>query len=157
MAGDFISIAKLGSSSRGYLALPEAGSGPGLVLFCDVSDGEGELRELGELYAAEGYVVLCPEPFAVANGVEDVVATVAALRARRECPGKIGAIGFGLGGKLACLLTTGVAREAVPFRACPYQIGAGPSDAFRRRVLRVHATHRGPSPAKRLSIAKRRF
>jgi carboxymethylenebutenolidase len=103
VSGDFISVAKLGGSSRGYLALPEAGSGPGLALFCDVSDGEGELRELGDLYAAEGYVVLCPEPFAVATGVEDVVAAVAALRSRRECTGKIGAVGFGLGGKLACL------------------------------------------------------
>src|SRR6516164_2835850 len=35
--------------------------------------------------------------------------------------------------RLPCLLTTGVARQAVPFRTCPYQIGAGPSDAFRRR------------------------
>jgi carboxymethylenebutenolidase len=103
VSGDFISVAKLGGSSRGYLALPEAGSGPGLALFCDVSDGEGELRELGDLYAAEGYVVLCPEPFAVATGVADVVAAVAALRSRRECTGKIGAVGFGLGGKLACL------------------------------------------------------
>ena len=103
MSGDFISVAKLDGSSRGYLALPEAGSGPGLALFCDVSDGEGELHELGDLYAAEGYVVLCPEPFAVATGVEDVVAAVAALRSRRECTGKIGAVGFGLGGKLACL------------------------------------------------------
>jgi carboxymethylenebutenolidase len=103
MSGDFISIAKAGSSLRGYLALPEAGSGPGLVLFCDVSDNEGDLREFGELYAAEGYVVLGPEPFAVVNGIEDIMATVAALRGRRECTGKIGALGFGLGGKLACL------------------------------------------------------
>jgi dienelactone hydrolase len=33
MSGDYISIEKTGGSSRGYLALPEAGSGPGLVLF----------------------------------------------------------------------------------------------------------------------------
>jgi carboxymethylenebutenolidase len=103
MSGDSISFAKTGGSSRGYLTLPEVGSGPGLVLFGDVSDGEAELRALGDLYAAEGYVVLCPEPFAVANGVEDIVATIAALRGRRECTGKVGALGFGLGGKLACL------------------------------------------------------
>ena len=103
MSGDFISVATFGSSSRGYLALPEAGSGPGLALFCDVSEGEGVLRELGDLYAAEGYVVLCREPFAVANGAADIIATVAALRGRRECTGQVGALGFGLGGKLACL------------------------------------------------------
>ena len=36
-------------------------------------------------------------------GVQDIVAAVAALRARSECTGKVGALGFGLGGKLAYL------------------------------------------------------
>jgi hypothetical protein len=64
---------------RAYLAVPEAGSGPGLVLFHDVSDEDQDLRDLGDLYAAEGYVVLCPEAPAVAKGVEDVAETVEAL------------------------------------------------------------------------------
>jgi len=103
MSGDFISIAAAGGGFRAYLAVPEAGSGPGLVLFHDISDEDQDLRDLGDLYAAEGYVVLCPEAPAVAKGVEDVVATVEALRACNECTGRVGALGFGLGGKLAGL------------------------------------------------------
>ena len=103
MSGDFISIAAAGGGFRAYHAVPEAGSGPGLALFHDVSDEDQDLRDLGDLYAAEGYVVLCPEATAVAKGVEDVAATVEALRGRDECTGRVGALGFGLGGKLACL------------------------------------------------------
>lgn len=99
MTGYFVGIA----AGRAYIAVPEAGKGPGLLLFPDVSDGEGELRELSHLYAAEGYVVLCPEAFAVSRGAEDVVTAVEALRARSECTGKVGALGYGLGGKLAYL------------------------------------------------------
>src|SRR5437016_10540123 len=99
MSGHFVDIA----AGRAYIAVPEAGEGPGLLLFHDVSDDDRELRELSHLYAAEGYVVLCPEAFAASKGVEDVAAAVKALRARRECTGKVGAIGFGLGGKLAYL------------------------------------------------------
>src|SRR6266581_8070624 len=103
MSGQVIEIAAGEGSVPAYFAVPEAGSGPGLVLFHDISDGDRELRELADSYAAEGYVVLCPGLCAVAKGAKDVVATVAALRGRRECTGKVGALGFGLGGKLAYL------------------------------------------------------
>jgi carboxymethylenebutenolidase len=76
-----------------------------------VSDDERDLRELGDLYAAEGYVVLCPEAFAVAEGVENVVTAVEALRGRNECTGKVGALGFGVGGKLACLAAANAAVD----------------------------------------------
>ncbi len=89
MSGDFISIATAEGGFRAYLAVPEARSGPGLALFLDISDEDRDLRELGDLYAAEGYVVLCPEAFAVAKGVEDVAATVEALRGRDECTGRV--------------------------------------------------------------------
>jgi carboxymethylenebutenolidase len=103
MSGDFISITAADGSFRAYLAVPDAKSGPGLVLLHDVPDDDRDLRELGDVYAAEGYVVLCPEAFAVTNGVEHVAAMVEALRARNECTGRVGALGFGPGGKLACL------------------------------------------------------
>jgi carboxymethylenebutenolidase len=92
-----------GGHAEAYLAVPEAGSGPGLVIFHDIGDHDRDIRELGSLYAEEGYVVLCPKPFSVTQGSEDVAAAVMALRGRAECTGKIGALGFGLGGKLAYL------------------------------------------------------
>lgn len=94
------------AESRGtaaHLAVPAAGSGPGLLLLPDLGHDDAELRELCELYAEEGYLVRCAKAFAIARGAEDVVAAVEALRGRAECTGKVGALGFGLGGKLAYL------------------------------------------------------
>ncbi len=99
MTGHFVDIA----AGRACVAVPEKGTGPGLLILVDVSDDERELRELSHRYAAEGYVVLCPEVSALSKGIDDVMAAVAALRARSECTGKVGALGFGLGGKLAYL------------------------------------------------------
>src|SRR5258708_1988575 len=85
------------------------------------------MREVAEYYAEEGYVVLVPdlfwrlEPgididdsqmekafalyqkFDVAKSVDDITASVAALKALPEMKGKVGALGFCLGGKLAYL------------------------------------------------------
>ena len=56
MSGQWISIAAAdGNASRAYLAIPEAGHGPGLVLL-----DETIAHEIADLYAAEGYTVLCP-------------------------------------------------------------------------------------------------
>jgi carboxymethylenebutenolidase len=78
------------------LAVPAAGSGPGLVLLRQGEDAE--TQAIADLYAAEGYVVLSPEP-----EIDGIGAAVAALRGRSECTGKVGVLGFGQGGKLAYL------------------------------------------------------
>jgi carboxymethylenebutenolidase len=102
MAGHSVTIAATnGSSLNAYLAVPEAGSGPGLVLFPAGSGADRDAREAADLYAAEGYVVLRSDVELDAAGAADITAAVAALRGRRECTGKVGALGFGRGGKLA--------------------------------------------------------
>jgi carboxymethylenebutenolidase len=129
MKGNYISIAaKDGGTFRGYLAKPEKGSGPGILLLQEIFGVNAYIRNVADYYAEEGYVVLAPDLFwrldpgveldpasqfdkamalyeqlDVAKAVEDIAATVAALRARPECAGKIGALGFCLGGALAYL------------------------------------------------------
>jgi carboxymethylenebutenolidase len=131
MAGDLIEIAARGESFRAYLAVPEAGRGPGLVLFHDIGDNDRERRALSEFYAAEGYVVLCPEAFAVADGADDIAAAVSALRGRGECTGKIGALGFGLGGKLAYLAA---AEAGIDCAVSYYGFGIDFGLNFARRI-----------------------
>jgi carboxymethylenebutenolidase len=127
----------------GYLALPPAGRGPGLVLFQEIFGVNAHIRAVAEQYALDGFVVLAPDVFwrqaprvelgyegaereralalmqgyAPGDALADIAASVAALRARAEVGGaKVGAIGYCMGGRLAYLAaaTTDV-DAAVPF------------------------------------------
>ncbi|HLK85429.1 MAG TPA: dienelactone hydrolase family protein [Candidatus Binataceae bacterium] len=112
-----------------YLALPEAGRGPGLIVLQEIFGVNGYLREVAERYAEEGYVAIAPDLFwRIEPGIElgyseaeiraafefrrrfdpdqaikDVADTVRGLRAMDECNGRVGAVGFCLGGMLAYL------------------------------------------------------
>ena len=113
-----------------YLARPPAGSGPGLVLFQEIFGVNEHIRALAEQYALDGFVVLAPDVFwrqqrrvelgyegeqrqrgiELAGGLKgpevglDMVAAVTSLRARPEISnGKVGAIGYCMGGRLAFL------------------------------------------------------
>jgi carboxymethylenebutenolidase len=128
MAGQRLAIAAAdGGSFSGYLALPPSGSGPAIVLLQEIFGVTAHLRSLADFYAEEGFVTLAPdlfwriEPgveltasdagrrkgldylvrFDFERGIDDLAAAVATLRARPECNGKVGALGFGMGGRLA--------------------------------------------------------
>jgi carboxymethylenebutenolidase len=128
MKGSYVTIAAKDSGSfKAYLAKPEKGSGPGIVLLQEIFGINQYVRDVADYYAEEGYVVIAPdlfwrlEPgveldesqfekafglyqkFDVAKAVDDIAASVTALKARPECVGKIGALGFCLGGALAYL------------------------------------------------------
>ena len=90
MAGQHISIA----GRPADLAIPEEGSGPGLLMI-------GGDVALADFYAEEGYVVLGIP----AHG--DINTAIAALQSRPETVGKIGALGIGGGAAVACRQATG--------------------------------------------------
>ncbi len=143
MAGTWIDI---GGGMTGYLALPASGSGPGVLLLQEIFGVNKHMRDVADLYAEEGYVVLAPDLFHAMeqrvelgyegadmekafdfyqrfdpeSAVPDIVASVAALRARPECTGKVGAIGFCLGGKLAWLAA---ARAEIDAAVSYYGVG----------------------------------
>ena len=127
----------------GFLALPPAGQGPGLVLFQEIFGVNEHIRAVAEQYALDGFVVLAPDVFwrqapkvelgyagddyaqaitlmkAYAAGPElmpDIGASFAALRARPELAGKVGTFGYCMGGRLAYLAASmGLCDAAVPF------------------------------------------
>src|ERR1043165_9337992 len=64
MAGQWIDIkAADGGQFRGYLAVPASGKGPGIVLCQEIFGVNAYVREVADLYAEEGYVVLAPDLF----------------------------------------------------------------------------------------------
>ena len=136
-----------GGSFSAYLALPEGGSGPGMIVIQEIFGVNKVMRDICDDYAARGYVAICPdlfwriEPgiditdqseeewkkafelfqaFDVDKGVEDLKATLAFLRDYDGCSGKIGAVGYCLGGKLAYLLA---ARSDVDASVGYYGVG----------------------------------
>src|ERR1700710_2230389 len=147
MAGQWIDIAAAdGGSFKGYLTIPASGSGPGILLLQEIFGVNASMREVADYYAEEGYVVLAPdlfwrlEPgvdlgyneadfakafdyyqrFDADQSIKDTADALKALRARPECKGKVGALGFCLGGKLAYLTA---ARTDIDCAVSYYGVG----------------------------------
>lgn len=118
-----------GKSFAGYVALPAKAAAPGIVLLPEVFNTNPHIRSVCDGYAADGFVVLAPDVYwrqepgaymtytdegrAKAQALRsrldtnqfamDLEDTISALRARSDCTGRIGVMGFCLGGKFAYL------------------------------------------------------
>ena len=131
--GEYISVdASDGGSFRAYVSRPEKGSGPGLVLLQEIFGINDYMKSMADHFAEEGYVAIVPdlfwrmEPgvslgygdedmqkafgfyqnFDVDQSIKDVQDTIDALRKLDGVKGKVGAIGYCLGGLLAYLTAT---------------------------------------------------
>jgi carboxymethylenebutenolidase len=114
----------------GYLASPSTGSGPGIVVIQEIFGVNKVMRDVADSFAARGYFALAPDLFwrlepgvqltdksdaewkrAFAlmqkfdpdKGVSDIQATIRSLRGLDGASGKVGAVGYCLGGLLAYL------------------------------------------------------
>jgi carboxymethylenebutenolidase len=175
-----------GGSFKGYLAVPASGGGPGLVMLQEIFGINESMRWAADYFAEEGYTVLVPdlfwrlEPgvdlrtdeagvakamallgrFDIDTGVRDIAAAVEALRSRPEVAsgggGKVGALGFCLGGRLTFLAAArtdvdvaigyyGVGIEGhleeAKYIACPLQLHFAGADAHvpAEAVARIRA------------------
>ncbi len=116
-----------------YLAIPTSGHGPGLIVIQEIFGVNDVMRQIADAYAQLGYVALVPdlfwrqEPsvqlsdrtdedwqkafqlyqgFDEDMGTQDLMVALAALRRHSACIGKVGSVGYCLGGKLAYLMAT---------------------------------------------------
>jgi dienelactone hydrolase len=89
MPGHSVTVATAdGSGLEAYLAVPGTGSGPGLVLFPENSEADRHAHEIADLFAGEGYVVLCPNGKFDATNIADVTASIRALGQRNDALAK---------------------------------------------------------------------
>jgi carboxymethylenebutenolidase len=115
---------------EGYLALPPAGAGPGLVLWQEIFGVNAHIRAVAEQYALAGFVVLAPDVFwrqarrielgyegeerqrgrelaaqlqpdTLQADIRSAVGTLRSLPATAGCG--TGSVGYCLGGRLAYL------------------------------------------------------
>ena len=133
MAGRDVSIKGADGEFKGYLASPAAGKGPAVVVIQEIFGVNAVMRAIADEFAARGFFALAPdlfwrlEPgvqltdktdaewkrafdlmgrFDQTKGVADIQATIATLRQTPGSTGKIGAVGYCLGGLLAYLTAT---------------------------------------------------
>jgi carboxymethylenebutenolidase len=122
-----------------YVARPKAASAPAVVVIQEIFGVNQVMRDITDGLAGQGYLAICPdlfwriEPgiditdqseaewkrafelfnaFDVDKGVKDIAATIAAIRHDPGCNGKVGAVGFCLGGLLAFLTATRTDADA---------------------------------------------
>ncbi len=122
-----------GGSFKAYVSGPPGRGAPGIVIIQEIFGINPFMREMAEHWASRGYLAACPdlfwrqEPgveitdqseeewqkafqlyqgFDEARGVDDLIAILGFLRAQDACTGKVGCVGFCLGGKLAYLMAT---------------------------------------------------
>jgi carboxymethylenebutenolidase len=127
-----------GDRFQGYLALPRTGRGPGVVILQEIFGVNGHIRSVVEQYALAGYVALAPDVFwrserrvelgyegadrekalallqktDVERTVADLGAAARTLKSRTETAGKIAAVGYCFGGRLAYLMAANGAVDA---------------------------------------------
>ncbi len=132
MAGKEITIkAHDGGRFMGYITVPRSGRGAGIVVIQEIFGVNHVMREICHDLAAQGYVTLCPDlfwrqqpgiqitdktqaewdqafklfgGFDLDKGLADLTSSLSYLRARPETTGKVGAVGYCLGGRLAYLM-----------------------------------------------------
>jgi carboxymethylenebutenolidase len=120
-----------GESFEAFCAVPEGGPGPGLLLFQEIFGINDNMRGVAVKLAQHGYVVLVPDMFwrlaprferndeagmgdafamvqrfDFAAALGDIQSTHAHLLSMAQCSGKVGAVGFCLGGGLAFVAAT---------------------------------------------------
>jgi carboxymethylenebutenolidase len=132
MSGKTISISGPDGSFSGYLATPASGKGPGVVVIQEIFGVNKVMRDICDDLAAQGFVALAPDLFwriepgiditdqteaewakafelfgkfmdgkGSAKGLEDIQTAIATLRPMTT--GKVGAVGYCLGGFMAYL------------------------------------------------------
>jgi carboxymethylenebutenolidase len=130
MSGQTVTIKSGDGEFTGYLASPGASRGPGIVVIQEIFGVNQVMRDVADGMASRGFFALAPdlfwrlEPkvqltdktdadwkkaldlmsrFDADRGVKDIQASIDRLRGMPECTGKVGALGYCLGGQLAYL------------------------------------------------------
>src|SRR5688572_28383636 len=119
-----VSFASDGASCDGYLALPESGSGPGVIVIQEWWGLVDHIKDIAERFAAEGFVALAPDLYHGEATTEpdeaqklmmaidmqwaakELSGAVDYLHGRSDVRGKIGVTGFCMGGGLALTLAS---------------------------------------------------
>jgi carboxymethylenebutenolidase len=163
MTGKDIAIGTPDGTMTGYLASPAASRGPGIVVIQEIFGVNAVMRAVADDLAASGYFALVPdlfwrlEPgvqlsdktdaewqqafglmnrFDAAAGVKDIQSAITTLRAVEGCNGKVGVVGYCLGGLLAYLAAARTDSDAsVGYYGVNIQAMLGEATAIKKPLM----------------------
>ena len=156
--GEMVEFASNGKPALGYLALPESGSGPGVIVIQEWWGLVDHIKDVAERFAAAGFVALAPDLFhgetthepddaaklmmnmALETAAKDMAGSVDYLVGLDATTGAgVGAVGFCMGGGLVLWLSTlkPEVSAAVPF------YGAIPWDSVQPDYSAARAAYLG--------------
>ena len=159
---EIVEFASNGNTARGYLAAPDGGSGPGVIVVQEWWGLDSGIKEMADRLAAAGFVALAPDLYHGELAEHDEMDKASQLmsdlpidRAGRDMSGAIdfladhdattsdglGVVGFCMGGMLTFVLAAlrpDKIKAAVPFYGFP-PIEDGPADLTKiEAVIRGH-------------------
>jgi carboxymethylenebutenolidase len=123
--GEMVQFPFAGGATGGYLAIPEQGSGPGVIVIQEWWGLVDHIKDVCDRFAAEGFVALAPDLYhgkstkspdeagklmmalRIDDAERDLSAAVGYLETQDSTTSKkIGAVGFCMGGALALYTAT---------------------------------------------------
>jgi carboxymethylenebutenolidase len=123
--GEMVTFRSNGGEADGYLAVPESGSGPGVVVIQEWWGLNDQIKEVCDRYATEGFVALAPDLYHgqattkedeagqlmmslnIEQAAKDMAGAVDYLMSHDAVTGDgVGVVGFCMGGGLALWLGT---------------------------------------------------
>ena len=119
--GEIITFPSNGSEGQGYLAVPESGQGPGVIVIQEWWGLVDHIKDVCDRFAAEGFTALAPDLYrgAATREPDEAAKEMMALELgraakdmsgaidellRRTGTGSVGVIGFCMGGGLTLVL-----------------------------------------------------
>lgn len=159
--GENVTFASNGDSANGYLAVPPTGSGPGVIVIQEWWGLVPHIQDVAERFAEAGFVTLAPDLYhgvttrepdeagkllmglAMDRAAKDIAGAAAYLDSRPDTVGgKVGAIGFCMGGSLALWSAT-LAPQIVAAVGCypaiPWERMSPDWSSYAGKSAQIHA------------------
>ncbi len=160
--GEMVSFPSNGGSCDGYLAVPQRGTGPGVIVIQEWWGLVGHITHVADRFASEGYVALAPDFFhgaktdepdeamrllmgmAMDQAAKDIQGAARYLTARDDVAGDgVATVGFCMGGSLA--LWSGALAEEVTvavgfYPAMPWERMAPTWGNYANKTAMIHAS-----------------
>jgi carboxymethylenebutenolidase len=176
---EIVDFASNGNGAQGYLALPETGSGPGVIVVQEWWGLDSGIKEMTDRLAAAGFVALAPDLYhgELAQHTEmdkatELMTSLPPDRAARDMSGAVdyladhdattttslGVVGFCMGGMLSFFLAANRPdriKAAVPFYGFPQgdnQPDYSKIEAVIQGHMAEHDDFFSPSAAKHLEL-----